>query len=203
MELAGSKARLRARMVELRRSQSAAAADAAARAVAERLGTSSLLGAARRLAVYAAVGGELSCRPLFELAVERGIPLLFPRVRGEDLEFAACAPERLVAAEYGVPAPPAPLPAEPLARDDLVVAPALAFDAAGGRLGRGGGYYDRAFAPGGSAAASRRVCVGYDFQRVPEVPMGPLDQRVHWLVTEAGILRTAHGESGLGEPGAR
>ena len=66
--------------------------------------------------------------------------------------------------------------------------PALALDAAGRRLGRGGGYYDRAF-----AAAPRgpfRVGVGYDFQLVEEVPAGVGDGRVDMVATEARQIRT-------------
>lgn len=203
MGLAERKAQLRAAMAQRRRALDPAAAAAAARAVAVRIEGAGLLGSCRRLALYAAVRGELSCDPLVAVARARGVSLAFPRLRGAALEFALCEPESLEPAAFGVPAPPATLRGVTLAADDIVVAPALAFDAAGGRLGHGGGHYDRAFADDGPASAPLRVCVGYDFQRISEVPVGPHDQRVQWLVTEAGVWQAAEGESGIGERGAR
>lgn len=70
----------------------------------------------------------------------------------------------------------------------LVLAPLLAFDLQGHRLGMGGGYYDRSF-----AYLNRRHCrhplfvgVAYDFQCVPELPAADWDVSLHAVVTESG-----------------
>ena len=62
---------------------------------------------------------------------------------------------------------------------DLVIVPAVAFDAKGRRLGRGGGYYDRFIKKLTHAVL---VGVGYDFQLVDEVPAARHDQRVHRII---------------------
>lgn len=69
---------------------------------------------------------------------------------------------------------------------DLVLVPGLAFDRAGRRLGRGGGFYDRFLArlPAGVV----RLGVGFEVQVVDMVPSGPEDCTVHAVVTEAGTL---------------
>ena len=70
----------------------------------------------------------------------------------------------------------------------LVLTPLLAFDRRGGRLGQGGGHYDRIFAalkPRGVTA----VGLAFAAQEVERVPSGPLDARMDWVVTEREAIR--------------
>jgi 5-formyltetrahydrofolate cyclo-ligase len=107
--------------------------------------------------------------------------------------LAILAAGALVRGRYGIPAPPDARPAVPLAAGDVIVVPALALDAAGRRLGRGGGHYDRALA---AVSGPLLVGVGYDWQLVGEVPAGPEDRRVDMVATETHLLRT-HAPRGL------
>lgn len=68
---------------------------------------------------------------------------------------------------------------------DLVLVPGRAFDRHGGRLGRGGGFYDR-FLPELPASA-RLVAVAFECQMVASVPMEAHDRRVAWICTETGL----------------
>lgn len=79
----------------------------------------------------------------------------------------------------------------PLDEVSLFLVPGLAFDPAGGRIGYGGGHYDRLLA--GRAAAARCVALGYDWQVVPAVPQAPGDVRVAWILTPAGVIETGVG----------
>ena len=98
---------------------------------------------------------------------------------------------------HGVREPRADLPAIDPRRVDLVLVPGLAFDASGGRLGRGGGFYDR-FLPGAGGAGGPdgavRIGVCWSGQIVDAVPAEPHDVRVHMLVTEDGLSRCAAGD---------
>jgi 5-formyltetrahydrofolate cyclo-ligase len=72
-------------------------------------------------------------------------------------------------------------------RQDLVVfVPGVAFDAAGNRLGRGKGWYDRILARLDDKATL--VALSYDFQVVEKVPTEARDRKVHYIVTETKLI---------------
>jgi 5,10-methenyltetrahydrofolate synthetase len=89
----------------------------------------------------------------------------------------------LVPDRYGIPTP--------LAGDfvvpDLILLPLNGFDAAGYRLGYGGGYFDRTLA----ALDPRPLAVGVGFEtnRLDSIRPETHDQRLDWIVTEAGAFR--------------
>ncbi len=68
---------------------------------------------------------------------------------------------------------------------DVVIVPGSVFDRHGGRMGYGGGFYDRFFSNG--AAAALRIGVAFELQLVDRVPMEPHDQFMDLLVTEKEI----------------
>jgi 5-formyltetrahydrofolate cyclo-ligase len=84
---------------------------------------------------------------------------------------------------------PMPLLAvSPTLRPDLVVAPLLAFDRRGGRLGQGGGSYDRTLA---NLRAEKPVFViglAYSGQEVDALPVESHDQRLDAILTETEYL---------------
>jgi len=70
---------------------------------------------------------------------------------------------------------------------DVVLVPGSVFDLHGGRLGYGGGYYDRFLAH--DAPQALRVGLAFDMQVVDRVPVLDHDVRLHYLVTEKGIRK--------------
>jgi 5-formyltetrahydrofolate cyclo-ligase len=71
---------------------------------------------------------------------------------------------------------------------DVMIVPGLAFDASGGRLGRGGGHYDRILRR--VRATAFRMGLGFDFQVVAQVPMLERDMRLDAVITETRVIRT-------------
>ena len=69
---------------------------------------------------------------------------------------------------------------------DAVVTPGLAFDGSGGRIGFGGGYYDKLFLE--LPDQSLRIGIGYDFQRVESLSQDPWDKKVEKVITEKNTL---------------
>ena len=89
----------------------------------------------------------------------------------------------------GIPEPRASCTEVALEHVDWVLVPGVAFDACGGRLGYGGGYYDRLLpfvAPG-----APRVAGAFDMQVVDAVPTAPHDIAVDFVVTEQRTLDRA------------
>ena len=68
---------------------------------------------------------------------------------------------------------------------DVIIAPVLAFDRSGGRIGFGGGYYDGLFAESGGT----KIGLAYSFQEVPKVPREPHDRALDIIVTEKETIR--------------
>ena len=68
---------------------------------------------------------------------------------------------------------------------DLVVVPALAFDTAGNRLGRGGGFYDRFLSRLRRSATS--IGLAFDVQITDRLPVDDLDVRVDGVVTDRRV----------------
>jgi len=89
---------------------------------------------------------------------------------------------------YGIPEPTpdqiAKATVDPAAIDTVLI-PGSVFDTGGGRLGYGGGYYDRFLTE--SAPRAARVGVAFELQLVDRVPMEPHDQYMDVLVTEQKI----------------
>ena len=80
-----------------------------------------------------------------------------------------------------------PTPRAPVAVPDLIVAPVLAFDARGRRLGQGGGYYDRTLDALKAAGVVPAVAgLAYAGQQVETVPAEDHDQRLDAILTETG-----------------
>ncbi|CTQ50207.1 5-formyltetrahydrofolate cyclo-ligase family protein [Jannaschia donghaensis] len=67
---------------------------------------------------------------------------------------------------------------------DVVIVPLVGFDPDGGRLGYGGGFYDRTLAGMGDA-----LVVGFalEAQRMPTLPQDRTDIRLPYIVTDAGV----------------
>jgi 5,10-methenyltetrahydrofolate synthetase len=84
---------------------------------------------------------------------------------------------------YGIPIPATP-PAPP---PDVLLIPLVAFDAAGYRLGYGGGYFDRTLAALDPRPLS--VGVGFELARVADLQPAPHDIPLDRIVTEAGVRR--------------
>jgi 5-formyltetrahydrofolate cyclo-ligase len=159
--------------------------------IAERLAADEAWQRASRIVLFSSRPDEVDTHPIWRRARIDRKPVLLPRMTAAgSLDFAlATAPDRLEAGRFGIAEPLPEAPAERLDRGDLVLVPGLAFDRQGGRLGRGGGYYDRAFA-GRRRDAMRPVLVGvgFSFQIVDHVPMTVVDVPLDGIVSERELI---------------
>lgn len=119
---------------------------------------------------WVAAGG----RAVLPVVVAEAAPLAFR-------EWTAATP--MQPDRYGIPTPTAGDWLQP----DLILLPLNGFDAAGYRLGYGGGYFDRTL-----AALSPRplaVGVGFEINRLASIRPESHDQQLDWIVTETGAFR--------------
>lgn len=190
-----SKAALRRRVLARRNALEVEVLAAAARDLAEVVLGIPEVGAARCVAAYVSVGREPGTRHLLDVLVERGVLVLLPVVLADrSLDWAlydrvdGLEPARLDLLEPSGPR----LGVDAIARADVVLAPALAVDRSGHRLGRGGGYYDLALTrvrPGTCITA-----LLHDGELLPprqHVPTATHDVAVHAVAQPIGHTRLA------------
>ncbi|HKJ08574.1 MAG TPA: 5-formyltetrahydrofolate cyclo-ligase [Gammaproteobacteria bacterium] len=190
-----SRTDLRRRMRRQRRALTPSQRIEAAWRMADHLAASALFRNSRRIAAYLPADGEMDPEPLMERAWELGktvyLPVLVPFGHNR-LWFAPYRPgDRLMSNCYGIDEPRivhrGRISATAL---DLVLAPLVAFDARGNRLGMGGGYYDRSF---GFLRRRRHwqkprlVGLAYDFQQVEALPAQPWDVPLTAVATDVGL----------------
>ena len=72
---------------------------------------------------------------------------------------------------------------------DILLMPLLAFDVNGGRLGSGGGYYDRTLAALRKEGQITTVGIAYAGQEIAHVPMTKNDEYLDWIATETGVRK--------------
>ena len=175
----GWRARLLAARAELSADQLDAAAGAVRRHVLDRLAGTP------RIAAYVPVGREPGSLGMLDALRDGGTEVLLPVVVAGALDWARYdGPDGLVAGPLGTRAPAGPGlgPGAPAAVD-AVLLPALAVDHGGVRLGRGGGYYDRALAV--VPAGRPLIALLHDGELVPRLPADPWDRAVTAVVSPA------------------
>ncbi len=144
---------------------------------------------ARWVAAYVGLPGEPETGRLLMRLRERGTRVLLPSMRPDlDLDFREHTGP-LIAGAFGTREPPLGAAVIDLALADVIVVPALAVDMSGGRLGRGGGSYDRALRR--ARSDSLIVAMVHDHELVAHVPTEPHDVGVHVVVTVRSTVRTA------------
>lgn len=111
-----------------------------------------------------------------------GVPVIL--APATPLRFRQWTPEaEMVPGDFG-----ALIPKEgPWVEPQVVIAPMLAFDARGYRLGYGGGFYDRTVQALRLRHPVKVVGFAFAAQEVSEVPIDGHDERLDAIVTEAGV----------------
>ncbi len=146
---------------------------------------------ADNLFCYVSYRSELATQEIIKERLSQGhkvcVPLTIP---GKGLEaYEITDPCKDLAPGYC--SIPEPIVAQTKKSDpgsiDVVLLPGSVFDLKGGRLGYGGGYYDRFLAQ--SAPNALRIGLAFELQIVDQVPVMDHDQPLDYLVTEERIIR--------------
>lgn len=134
------------------------------------------------LLIYVSFKGEVETQGLIRRALKDGKKVFVPHVDGKKMQ--ACRirdfDKDLKAGPYGILQPHSPKKLK--ASDfDVVFVPGLAFDEAGGRLGRGAGYFDRFLS---KLKKTVKIGLAYKEQAVKKVPVEKHDMRLDFLITD-------------------
>lgn len=138
------------------------------------------------LAGYMPIRTEIDPLPAMEEAAAHG-PVAVPVIEAEGLplKFARWEPdEEMTDGPFGAKIPARLEFFEP----EIVIVPLVAFDASGGRLGYGGGFYDRTLQLLRRKRATLAIGFAYDAQEAEPLPLEPTDQPLDLVVTNTRVL---------------
>jgi 5-formyltetrahydrofolate cyclo-ligase len=149
--------------------------------IVQKLQTLELFSSARAVGAYMPLADEVDIAPLFKSLEKTFYIPAFDNASG-GYRMARLTAE-LKKGQFAIHEPAVPVFA---AKDelDLIIVPGVAFDHAGRRIGRGGGFYDRLLPQYRTVRAG--IC--FDFQCLEVIPAEEHDVRMNWVVTETQIL---------------
>ena len=137
--------------------------------------------------LYMPISGELDVKPLMKIGLEIGKSIALPRFSAKKNAYEACSIAslgHLVPGKFGIHEPSLDSLKMATMQLDLAIVGGVAFDGLGGRLGRGGGFFDRLLAD-----IPAKICgVCYDQQVHPDVPLERHDVKMDMIATPSGWL---------------
>lgn len=111
-----------------------------------------------------------------------GVPVI--QDAGRPLEFSKWEPDGVLKdGPFGARVPVVDDYFEP----EILIVPLVAFDAHGGRLGYGGGFYDRTLERLRAKRATLAIGFAFDAQEADRLLLEPTDQPLDMIVTETGV----------------
>ncbi len=143
------------------------------------------------LAGYMPIRTEINPIPAMAEAAAHG-PVGVPVIQaaGQPLKFSRWEPDgALKDGPFGAKVPVVDDYFEP----EILIVPLVGFDARGGRLGYGGGFYDRTLELLRSKRATMAIGFAFDAQEAEDLPLEPTDQPLDLMVTETGIREFSRG----------
>jgi 5-formyltetrahydrofolate cyclo-ligase len=145
---------------------------------------------ARQVLLFAPLSDEPDIWPALVLALNGGKTVALPAFDPETSQYTARRVDdparQIVLGRFGIREVADTAPKMSLNQLDLVLVPGVAYDARGGRLGRGRGFYDRLLAE----ATGIKCGVAFDEQLVATVPLGPHDIRLNSILTPTRWIET-------------
>lgn len=180
------KSQLRQRCKSIRNRLGEKACQRASQAVCAYLAEWEIFQTAERILTYMPIHTEIDLRSLLSAYPQKRwlLPRIIPGEVGH-MVFHQYDPDHLIVHPFGMAEPAPHLLEIPAVEIQLVLAPGLAFDRSGWRLGYGGGFFDRFLKDFGGVS----VGVVYRNLLLNTIPHGRYDVPMSWLVTEDGLFK--------------
>jgi 5-formyltetrahydrofolate cyclo-ligase len=143
---------------------------------------------AQHIALYLAADGEIDTRPLEKIARDQRKQLFLPLITERDsLEFASWEVDDILSNNrYNIPQPSAAATRWAVAKLDIIFLPLVGWDLCGGRLGMGGGFYDRTLS---GISGPLLVGLAHENQQVEKIPQESWDVALDYIATDAALYR--------------
>ena len=142
---------------------------------------------ASRVMLYVPMRGELNVNSLIENGLKDDKLIALPRFSVSKNAYEACGIDNLsdlVPGKFGVLEPPPDCQTMDTKQLDLAIVPGVAFGGLGGRLGRGGGFFDRLL----TDIPAKKCGVCFEQQVYPDVPVERHDVKMDMIATPSGWL---------------
>ena len=205
--------KLRRELRARRRSLNPAQQRRAALALARQLLRHPQVRRSKHIALYLPNDGEIDPGAFVRVARRMGklcyLPVLHPVYKNRLWFFRFDETTVLVPNRFGIPEPQHHKTARRSAQAlDVVLLPLVGFDSAGGRLGMGGGFYDRTFSfkHGQRYASPYLIGLAHECQRVPSLPVASWDVPLNGVVSDRAIYTfpraSTADEDGFGAAGS-
>jgi len=156
---------------------------AKSRRIFGKLSRESVFRKAEHVAFYYGIAPEVETKPFLK-KVLKDKKIYLPRI-GPRKSLILCRirslSQDLKKGSYNIMEPKAACEKRPASRMDIILAPGVAFDKRGGRLGRGGGYYDRLLRKAGKVL---KIGICFREQLVKKVPMKAHDVKVDRVISD-------------------
>lgn len=140
---------------------------------------------AKVIFIYISFGKEVDTHNIIQYAIASGKEVCVPRVISRLKGMRALkinSLDELEISNYGILEPKENSEEVSVENMDLAVIPGLAFDLQGGRIGYGGGFYDRFFS--NSDINIKKIALAYEFQILEEIPLEDHDIAIDSIITE-------------------
>lgn len=180
------KSQLRAILRQQRQDLDPQQQQAAAAAVAEQLVDLPPWQSALRVALYLPADGEIDTRDIAALCRQQDKQIFLPVIQADRrlhfARWAAGAP--LTRNRFGIAEPPDSAPRCSPQNLDIICMPLVGWDRCGGRLGMGGGFYDRTLE---GVEGPTLVGLAHAQQEVDAIPLDSWDRRLDFIATDTTL----------------
>jgi 5-formyltetrahydrofolate cyclo-ligase len=144
---------------------------------------------AKVIFAFVSFGSEVDTKKIIEYSIKDNKIICVPRVKSMEEGFDIYRIRSLEDLEpgfYGILEPKASCERIDYESIDFILMPGVAFDRAGGRIGYGGGFYDRYLSKLNKAIP--QIAIAYSLQIVDEIPMDLHDMSIGGIITEQEII---------------
>lgn len=180
------KKELRSRILAARKELAPDEVEARSRRICGKITESDFYAKATDICIYMPIRNEVDVKMLIDVAFADNKRIWIPKVMGDEMIFNAYEEDKLEVSEsFGILESTSETILMPH-ENTLIIMPGAVFDPEGGRIGYGGGYYDRYLE---KHPECHTIAVGYEIQIVEEIPVEAHDVRPEAIFTESVVYK--------------